>query len=75
MNLFQFSNDGDESIRLLLTLIKDFDNMVATYTLFTELTVTKVIDRFRRCFSGTALKDWDLIRDNTPGNAQAAFLT
>ena len=51
VNLFQFSNDGDKSIKLLLTLIKDFDNMVGTYGLFTELTVTKVIDCFRRCLS------------------------
>ena len=74
VNLYQFSNDGDESIELLLTLIKDFDNMVSTYGLFTELTVTKVIDRFRRCLSGTALEDWDLIRSTTPANTRDAFL-
>ena len=45
--LHEFSNDGEESAELLLTLIKDFDSMVATYDLFNELTVTKVIDRFK----------------------------
>ena len=31
VNLFQFSIDEDKSIELLLTLTKDFDNMVDTY--------------------------------------------
>ena len=75
MSLFQFSNDGDESTELLLTLIKDFDNMIATYTLFTKLTVTRVINRLRQCLSGTAFEDRDLIRDTTSGNTQVSLLT
>ena len=43
--LFEFTNDGEESVEVLLTLIKDFDNMVTTCDLFNELTVTKVINR------------------------------
>ena len=70
---FRFTNDKDESAELLLALIQDFDNTVTTYNLFNVLNVTKVIDRFRRCFGGTALQDWDLIRQITPANTQAAF--
>ena len=72
--LHEFSNDGEESAELLLTLIKDFDSMVATYDLFNELTVTKVIDRFKRCLSGTALEDWELIRLTTNANTRNDFL-
>ena len=73
INLLSFSNDGEESAELLLALVKDFDNMVDTYDLSKTLTVTRVIDRFRRCLSGTALEDWDLIRTNTSGDTQSAF--
>ena len=73
INLFSFANDGDESAELLLALVKDFDNMVDTLYIFNTLTVKKVIDRFRRCLSGTALEDWDLIRAGTPATTQAAF--
>ena len=73
INLISFSNDDEESVELLLALIKDFDNMVDTYDLFNTLTVTKVINWFRRCLSGTALEDWDLIRTNTLANTQSAF--
>lgn len=74
VNVYGFSNEGDESPELFLSLVKDFDNLVATYSLFTTLTVTRVIDRFRRCLSGTALEDWDLIRGGTNNaNTQAHF--
>ena len=41
VNLLQFSNDGDESIELLLTLINNFDDMVATYTIFQQTNSNK----------------------------------
>ena len=74
VSLYEFSNDGEQSAELLLALIQNFDNMVTTYDLFNTLSVTKVIDRFRRCLSGTALQDWDLIRQAAPNNTQANFL-
>ena len=33
----------------------------------------KVIDRFRRCLSGTALDDWGLIRVTHSNNTEVAF--
>ena len=73
VSYFRFTNDKDQSAELLLALIQDFDNTVPTYDLFNVLNVTRVIDRFRRCLGGTALQDWDLIRQTTPANTQVAF--
>ena len=73
VNMYEFSNDKEESAELFLCLVKDFLNMVKTYELFTVPTTAKVIDRFRRCLSGTALDDWDLTRDIHSANTRPAF--
>ncbi len=73
VNLYEFSNDQSDSPELFLCLVKNFNNMVDTYSLFTVLTVTKVIDRFRRCLCGTAQEDWDLARTVHTANTKAAF--
>ena len=73
VSLYQFSNAKKESAELLLALIQDFDNIVNTYDLLRTLDATRVIDRFRRCLSGTALQDWELIRQADPDVNQHTF--
>ena len=63
----KYNNENDEY--LLLTL-REFNDMVTTYDLFTLLNAAKVYDRFRRCLGGDALDTWNsLILGNTKSAA------
>ena len=61
----KFNNESDEY--LLLTL-REFNDMIKTYDLFTLLNATKFYDRFRRCLSGDAVDTWNGLIAGTTKN-------
>ena len=63
----KYNNENDE---LLLLTLREFNDMVTTYDLFTLLDAAKVYDRFRRCLCGDALDTWNsLISGSTKNKA------
>ena len=67
----KYNNENDE---LLLLTLREFNDMVTTYDLFTLLDAAKVYDRFLRCLCGDASDTWNSLISGSTKN-KANFMT